>query len=162
MIAAELVRHLLVYDPETGVFRWKNNRAGTAHMARAGCVDIDLSGCRRRRIRINGKHYKASDLAWLYMTGEWPVMSVDHRNQVGDDDQWDNLRLATRSQQMMNRRDWGKEWPKGVAKSGNRFMARIQIDKKSIFLGTYATVTEAKSAYDKASLLYHGAFSGVN
>lgn len=160
--AAELVRHLLEYDPATGVFRWIRNRAGTARMARAGCVDIDVSGCHRRRIKINSQSYKAADIAWLYMTGEWPEMSIDHENRVGDDDRWDNLRLATRSQQMMNRRDWSTMHPKGVAKSGNKFMARIQLDGKSIYLGQFLTSTEAKRAYDDAAVRYHGEFRGVN
>lgn len=159
--AAELIRHLFDYNPETGVFRWKNNPAGMQKGSRAGCFDVDSSGYKRRRIRVLGKLYRASDLAWLYMTGEWPVLSVDHANRNGADDRWDNLRLATRSQQMMNRGDWNAAYFRGVTKSGNKFMARIQVDKKSIYLGTYVTVLEAKHAYDEAAKLHHGTFRGV-
>lgn len=52
---------------------------------------------------IHGYHYKASRLAWLYMTGEWPKYEMDHINHVKDDNRWVNLRDVTPAENCANR-----------------------------------------------------------
>lgn len=160
MLTQTRLRELLDYDPETGVFRWRK-RSGLQHKVavgrRAGCVDCDRYGHARRRITIDGHVWPASHLAWVWMTGEWPLNTVDHINQQGDDDKWENLRLADHSEQMVNRRNWGR-YPRGVHELRGKYMARITKGGVTYYLGTFNTVEAASTAYEMAAHNLHGHF----
>jgi hypothetical protein len=41
---------------------------------------------------LDGKHYPAHRVAYLYMTGEWPAQWVGHINRDQTDNRWANLR----------------------------------------------------------------------
>lgn len=91
-----------------------------------------------------------------------PEILVDHINRNTLDNRKCNLRLCTPSQSVLNR------IPKknslgipGVRQSPNseKYQARISVNKKSIYLGTFDTAEEASGAYIAASLKYHGIFS---
>jgi DNA-directed RNA polymerase specialized sigma24 family protein len=85
-LTAARLRELLDYDPITGVFTWRSRPS------------------RYRFIEIDGWTYKASRLAWLWMTGSWPKGQIDHANLKKDDDRWTNLREApSQSAQSANR-----------------------------------------------------------
>jgi len=146
-LAYDLLRELLLYDPILGEFRWRYNSRI------AGCVDVDRNGHRRRRIKISGTSYKASNLAWLYMTTEWPALEIDHINRQGDDDCWENLREATQAEQCVNRRNWGK-YPRGVSAYQQGFMARITRGGTTRYLGTFTTAEAAADAYATAAKEY--------
>ena len=104
-VTQDQLKALLDYDPDTGAFtwryrpdrpkRWNTRYAGT----RAGQISNGYT-----YIQVNGKpaHYGAR-LAWLYMTGEWPPVQIDHVNGNRSDDRFANLRLATNSQNNTNR-----------------------------------------------------------
>jgi hypothetical protein len=92
---------------------------------------------------------------------------VDHKNGDSLDNRRANLRLATRSQNMCNRR-------KTKSKTSSRFMgvsfhkqkgkwaAYINLHNKRIWLGRFKTEIEAAKAYDEAAKKYHGEFARLN
>lgn len=43
---------------------------------------------------------------------------------------------------------------RGVSKSGNRWKANIQVDKKKIYLGTFTSIEDAANAYKEAAIKY--------
>ncbi|MFW4291481.1 HNH endonuclease [Salmonella enterica subsp. enterica serovar Paratyphi C] len=43
------------------------------------------------RIYINKKWYLAHRLAWLYVTGKWPINVIDHINRNKADNRFINL-----------------------------------------------------------------------
>lgn len=86
-VTADRLRKLLSYDPETGVFRWKETRGSIRSGARAGCD----GGSQGRIIRVDKRLYSAARLAWLYMTGEWPPNEIYRNNGEVDDDCWCNF-----------------------------------------------------------------------
>jgi HNH endonuclease len=61
-----------------------------------------IAGARNGRgyhqIRIGGRPYSASRLAWLYMTGKWPNSEISYINGKPSDTRWANLREVTSSQ----------------------------------------------------------------
>src|SRR5262245_11249534 len=104
-LTADLVRSLLHYDLETGIFTWKVDRA------RHVCAG-DIAGTRTPHgylvIGIRGTNYFAHRLAFLWVKGEWPKAELDHINLLKIDNRWVNLREATRSQNMFNTQDKDK------------------------------------------------------
>ncbi len=152
----------LSYDPLTGVFIWKRSlnprvRAGN----RAGLVN----GNGYRTISISGRHRREHRLAWLIMTGTWPRFDVDHINGERDDNRFENLREATRTQNMQNGkvRANNVSGAKGVAYNKRRqtWHAAIKVDGINKYLGSYKSPEEAKAAYDKAANDYFGIFARV-
>ena len=92
-LTAARLRNLLHYDPETGIFTRRATGAPVGSLNDKGYI----------RIRLGGRDHKAHRLAWLYMTGAWPPIQVDHENRTPDDNRWGNLRAATFSQNAVNK-----------------------------------------------------------
>jgi hypothetical protein len=148
---------VLRYDPETGVFTWLAQRGGTAA---PGTIAGVITG-NRRLIGIDGVLHRANRLAWLYMTGEWPVGEVDHRDTDSLNDRWLNLRDVSRQVNQQNMRaargDNKSSGLLGVSrKKGQKsFYARIHLNGKTQYLGSFPTVEEAHSAYVEAKRKLH-------
>jgi hypothetical protein len=111
----------------------------------------DYSGNKKRSVSVHRT-----------IMGEPDVLHVDHRDGDGLNNRRDNLRLATRSQNMHNRRvnRNSKSGFKGVFwhKAGKKWMAQIKINGEPIYLGLFASPEEAHAAYRRASEQYHGEF----
>jgi len=149
MLTQERLKALLHYDPDTGIFTFLVGRGGKHVGMRAGYINDAISHvC--RRVGVDGKRYRTSHLAWLYMTGKWPLYTLDHINRDSLDDRWINLREATPSEQCVNRRNWGK-YARGVSYQNDRFSARISRRGKTLFLGKFTTEAEAAAAYQAAA-----------
>jgi hypothetical protein len=143
----DLVR-FLSYDMNTGIFTWK---MPLSKAVSAGSVAGSIATKGYRRISIGGVTYAAHRLAWYYVHGEWPAHQIDHINGVRDDNRICNLRVATPSQNVINSavRSDNSSGVRGVSwhKRMNKWTARINIDKKTIWLGAYATKEDAELAY---------------
>jgi hypothetical protein len=154
------LRYLLRYEPETGLWYWRESRGTKKAGSRAGCNDEGYW-----RIRIEKVNYRASRLAVLYMKGRWPVAQVDHKNLKKLDDRWENLREATSTQNQgniaLNQRNTSGY--KGVRWSPRhkKFQARIVENKKLRNLGFYKTAKQAQTAYLVAARKYFGEFARV-
>lgn len=163
MVTQSRVRELLRYDPRTGWFTWQIQSNGRVPAgSRAGTIKKERGN--RREIKIDGKLYQASRLAFFYMTGQWPTQDMDHRNGDPEDDRWSNLREASRTQNVQNRgrfKTKKRDTPKGVSwhKGIGLYCARITVNKKTIALGTFDTPEEAGDAYARAARLYFGKFA---
>ncbi len=158
-VTADRLRELLSYDPSTGLFTWllsTGNRAPVGAVAGSvgkGYVDI----------RIDQRLYKAHRLAWLYMTGEWPEQQIDHRDLNRANNRWDNLRVATNSQNHANTRAQSNNRSgfKGVSwsKAANKWMAQIVRDRCHTYLGLFDTPEDAHAAYCVAAERLFGEFA---
>lgn len=89
--------------------------------------------------------------------------TVDHKDLNRLNNQRDNLRPATASQQMANKSNWKENTfcqYKGVSQSrdGRRFIARI----KNLRIGTFDSIEEAAKAYDTAAINLFGDFAVLN
>lgn len=158
-VPAEGVRRLLDYDPKTGIFRWREWRGGTAH---AGTIAGSLDSHGHRQIKLYGALYAAQNLAWLYVTGEWPSGIIDHRDGDRDGNRFDNLRPATKAQNNKNRRRHtnNRSGFKGAyfhIRVG-RWAAQIKSERVAHHLGYFDTPEEAHAAYCRASEKLHGEF----
>lgn len=123
-----------------------------------GHVFIAISGGVKR------KHAQAHNVIWNMVHGEVPEgMFVDHIDGVPWNNALSNLRLATPSENSMNRRTRSDNLAgiKGVGwhKSSGKYIARIVYGGKRVHLGSFDVKGLAAVAYAKAALRYHGQFA---
>ena len=148
------LRELLHYDKATGEFRWLERVGNEVRPGPvAGTVDI----------RVQGRHYSAHQLAYLYMTGRWGRPMIDHRDGNSTNNRWSNLRLATASQNNANRRLPGHNTSgyKGVVycHKSRRWRGFIRYRGRVNYLGSFATPEAAHAAYVAAAPKVHGKFA---
>jgi HNH endonuclease len=101
MLTAKRLRKVLSYAPTTGIFRWKVTASSRAPV---GAIAGAKNARGYRQIRIGGRPYSASRLAWLYMTGKWPNSEISYLNGQPSDTRWANLREAPSSQNRSRRK----------------------------------------------------------
>lgn len=158
----------LHYDPLTGIFTWLKEpaimprdqfqQAGTSRPN--GYVYISFPG--------HGP-LAAHRLAWVYMHGFIPDgMEVDHKDGNPPNNAIANLRLATSSQQKMNKRvqSNNRSGLKGAyyhtCRKGKKWRSQIKVGEQVIFLGYFDTAEEAHAAYSTAAVKHFGEFSRVS
>jgi hypothetical protein len=114
----------------------------------------------RVRGRIDGHPLPLANFVLGVPTGT----EVDHRDRNPLNNTRANLRVATRSQNGANTitRWRAKSGYRGVFKRNNRYQARINVNNKLIYLGSYITAKEAAIARDDAARQYHGEFAVLN
>lgn len=171
MITQERLKHLLLYDPETGVFRNRIKRSKKTIIGDiAGCVAQRGERGRKleyRVIMLDKVLYLAHHLAWLYMNGELPK-EIDHKDRNGLNNSISNLRLCTRAQNNQNTHKTiiaasglrGAFYDKG--RSTKPFYSRIRVNNKAISLGYFGTAEEAHQAYMNAAVKYYGEFVDIH
>lgn len=146
------------------------------------CIGVDNKGL---QFIIDAEDYsKIKDICWIvdkkdgHVTGvvngrnlrlhryvlniDDPNMMVDHINHNPSDNRKSNLRLVNKSQNGMNRPapQNNKSGYKGVCQISNgKYMARIMINYKGIYLGCYDTPEEASIAYESAAKKYFGEYA---
>lgn len=161
-ISQKRLKELLHYDPETGVFTWRSYRSVNAKAGSIagglckthGYILIHIGG----RRSIGGRQYFAHRLAFLYMTGEFPINHTDHINHIKDDNRWANLREATQQTNNKNRpmQENNKSGHTGVYwyKSSGKWRSQINIDGKHIHLGCFTEKADAILARKTAEVKY--------
>lgn len=174
-LTAERLRSRLDYDPETGVFTWRE-RSDIARASRcaswnsryartvAGAI-VRNGNYTYRRIVLDARPYRAHRLAWLHVFGEWPPdgFEIDHIDCDATNNRLVNLRLATSSQNKGNarRRIDNTTGAKGVHFDRRRgqFKAEIKCDGRRKFLGYRATREESAADYALAAQRHFGEFA---
>jgi hypothetical protein len=115
-------------------------------------------------VRVKNVRHLLHRLIWIFNNGEIPCLyQIDHINGNKLDNTIENLRLATNSENQMNRpsQSNNKSGAKGVCwhKKYNKWVANIRIDKKQKYLGSFDNVIDAKNAYEQAAKLFFGDFA---
>lgn len=152
------LKKYLHYDPETGIFTWK---IFSNTQVKIG----DIAGCLSKKdgyiyIGMKGKLYLAHRLAWLYATGKIPKDMIDHKDGVRNNNRFNNLREANKSQNAQNRiasTNKNKSGYLGVSlhSSNKKYCAYITVDGKCKNLGSFTTPELAHEAYLTAKRQMH-------
>jgi len=152
-LTQERLYQLLHYNPDTGEWFWKENSGFGRKPKNQPAGSLHPDGY--RYIKIDGKTYKSSRLAFLYMTGKFPTNTADHIDKIRNNDRWGNLRDATRTEQCLNRTKFKRRkseddcLPKGVYRSGKKYQVSLKIDYKFHYFGTYESISEASSVAEE-------------
>lgn len=154
----ERVMELLSYDPSTGEFRWKVRTSNRAKPGQTAGAVSTHSSKKYRRIMVDGKLYFAHRLAWLISYGQFPDRNIDHVDGNGLNNRLDNLRIATPSENCKNqrRRPDNTSGITGVSwyRAGQKWHARIAVNRRTIHLGYFSTKEEAVAARKAAEVRY--------
>ncbi len=158
----ETLRELLDYNPDTGRFHWHRRDVSLfTNCATRGAATISATWNTRfagkealttemmgyRAGYIFRHKYLAHRVAWVIVTGEWPLQ-VDHINGDRADNRWLNLREVTPSQNMRNQKRSCKNTSGVVGvhkstRSPGKWVAAIGTDDGRAVLGTFDTKEEA-------------------
>lgn len=148
------LKSILHYDPETGLFTWRQRKGNSKVGFVAGTIANGYV-----QIRIDKQSYLGHRLAWLYMTGNLPENQIDHRNMIRSDNSWVNLRNATSGENHQNRtkNSNNKSGYLGASphKDTGKFLATIKVNRVGYNLGLFDTAKEAHEAYKLAKRELH-------
>jgi hypothetical protein len=149
------LQKVLRYDPGAAKFYWLNAYHTSKIGSEAGSFDVKGY----RRIQVFGRSIKVHRLVWLYETGEWPSLDIDHINGDRSDNRFCNLRLATKGQNAQNYPLHannrcglhGVSWVGRVQK----WRAMIRVDGKQRYVGMFKSPEDAHAAYLRAKVKFH-------
>jgi hypothetical protein len=146
MLEHSLLVEALDYNPQTGDFIWKKKIAKkTVVGKRAGSITPGPNGY--LPIRVFGKIFYQHRLAWFYVHGKWPDGEIDHINHDKTDNRLINLRDVSRQENCLNAplRPNNTSGHCGVLfdKAKGKWLARIDFNRSSRYLGCYDTKEEA-------------------
>lgn len=97
-----------------------------------------------------------------FLIGASRECHIDHRNRDTLDNRKGNLRPATHSQNMANRRSWSRTGFKGVHRTACGWRAQITKHGRKTHLGVFSSPDAAARAYDEAARRTHGEFACLN
>lgn len=154
-LTAARLREVIHYNQRTGIFTWRWYSLGRRLNLIAGNIHEN-----RIRIGVDNRSYRAHRLAWLYVTGKWPVDQIDHKDGNGLNNKFKNLREATNKMNLQNLRRAHKDNRVGLLgvwreKGQNKFRAGITVNGKLKHLGRFNAPEEAHAAYVKAKRQLH-------
>ena len=150
-----------LFDYRDGQLYWKERIRNSIDLSKPAGF-IGKSGY--RTIRIEGKDYRAHRLIWKYHYGKDPKEFIDHIDGNRINNNIENLREATNQQNLFNTGPSknNKLGIKGVSKNGNKYIARIEINGKSKYLGMFNTIEEARLVREDAEKKFFKEFSVLN
>ena len=145
------LRELLHYDQDLGWFMWLADRN---QLAMAGSVAGKIGADGYARIKIDGREFLAHRLAFFYVAGRWPADQIDHRDGQRANNSFDNLREATRAENLQNQSQFannntgvrGVYWITAIEK----FRATITHRRKLIHLYEGGSLIDAVAARRRA------------
>ncbi len=152
-LTAARLREVIHYDPEIGIFRWREPRPNRSVGSVAGYFNSGYW-----KITIDGENLKAHRLAWLYVHGQWPMGMIDHINGDPIDNRLRNLRDVERFENAANRPFLpNRQGHVGISLDrGGRWVARVSYNGARFYLGTFKTKEEAIAAYREARKRFRG------
>ena len=157
IITQDYVKQLFEY--RDGALYWKHS---PAHNVRAGSKAGNIQSEGYRSIKINNKTYKAHRLIFLMFHG-WLPEKVDHKDANTSNNQIENLRPATSSENSFNakKRVDNKSGVKNVYwnKQCNKWAVQVSINNKHKYFGLYDDLELADLVAQEARDKYHGAFA---
>lgn len=157
-LTSDYIKSILDYNESTGIWTWVRP---TSNRVQCGDIAGRVMNNGYRYIHINGQSYAAHRLAFLWVTGNLPKQDVDHINGIKLDNSWNNLRDATRSQNLFNRSAYRTNilGIKNVSQKDGKYRVRLSVNGVQKQIGIYEDLELAQLVAIEARNLYHGKFA---
>lgn len=143
MITQEKVKEF--FDYKNGNLIWRKTLKKNQVCVGDVAGGIDSNGY--RIIKVDGRHYKAHRLVWLWFYGYFPEGFLDHKDKNRSNNKIDNLREASRQCNIRNCGNYKNNTSgvKGVwwVSRDRKWAVEIVIDGKRVRLGWFKDFTEA-------------------
>jgi hypothetical protein len=160
IVSPDMLRQLLDYDPDTGLFVWRS-RAGqkswnTRYAGTRAFANRDKHGYQTGTLL--GLRFFAHRIAWAHVYRAWPSDEIDHVNHDRSDNRIANLRPVDRTENRRNisRNQNNKSGVCGVhwASHVQKWIAQISVGGAKMYLGCYADLQDAARARKDAETGY--------
>ena len=163
-LTQEIVKELLAYNPASGKLTWRHRSRrwlpepkshllwNAAHAGQPAFTTKTADGSLRGK--LCNRTYLAHRIIWLYVTGEWPDLEIDHINRRPWDNRFSNLRHVTGYQNQRNQalhRNNKSGYP-GVHWRPKLGKYLVRIGPR--YVGVYPTKLQAIAARAAANKLY--------
>jgi len=137
-----------LFKRKNGRERW---RVRAFSLSRDGYLCVSLSSKNQRT------HYLVHNIIAVCYLGEKPEgYQTDHINSIRTDNRLENLQYITPQQNIQKIKMINGRNVKGYYLNKNgKYEAKITVDNKTFYLGSYHTEEEARKAYIDAKLKYH-------
>lgn len=153
MVSSKRLRQLVCYNPTTGVFV---RLISLSNRSTTGTPIGTVNSRGYVVIGIDGRTYLAHRLAWLYMTGSFPVRNIDHIDRNPANNKWHNLREVSQSKNLMNAAGWPRtsSGSRGVwfMEKTSKWTAYITKDRQRHHLGSFDKYDDAVAARRAAEI----------
>lgn len=130
---------LFDYNDQTGTLTWKNTN-----------IEVGWFQYGYRALEIDNVKYRAHHVIWMMKTGAWPIGKVDHKDRNGLNNKWDNLRLASDTENARNKSIHNNNTSgyTGVSwnKNKKKWLAHITVNYKTIVIGRFDNIDDAVKA----------------
>lgn len=144
---------------EDGEILWSERPSATASVVIGSVAGAVFGKVKKyKTVRVFGKKTFVHRVVWAMHNGAWPTDDVDHIDGDGLNNRIENLRLATRSQNCMNRkvRSDNASGLKGARKRKNRdgsdaWISCITLGGITKHLGRFRSAEDAHLAYMTAA-----------
>jgi len=108
------------------------------------CLDLFFEG-KHKKYQV----HRLVAFAFLGLDIENHKQVIDHKNRDKLDNRVSNLRIVSHQENLWNTN------AKGFYKNRNKYHARIFLNGKHIYLGSFETKEEASNSYKQAKLIHH-------
>jgi len=168
--SVEHLRECFDLDSTTGTITWRHRPREhfrtlrgwrTFNNQRAGKVAGVSSTGGYLVVSISKKLYKVHRIIYSMAKGAPLVGDIDHIDGDPTNNCPSNLRVATPTQNQLNKRGWRESYTgvKGVYPKDGKFCAKLRRPGGvTVWLGVFNTLASAKSAHSLAVVKYHGEF----
>ena len=161
-IDVERLKDVLDYSPESGLLFWRKRLSIRINKG-------DVAGCRGLRgyiiLKVDGVGLFAHRAAWAIYYGSWPNGIIDHIDRDRTNNKICNLRISNAADNAHNCsiRKNNTSGVHGVSfdKRSGKWLAKICINRKQIFLGHFERIEDARIARVNAELKIHPAYASA-